>query len=570
MKHYLILMKPLLREMMGSLGQNLGGRRKKKKKTLSRVQSVLLYVFILLVLAFYSVIYAVGLTKGLIQAGSPDGFITMLAAAAPMMVLVFGILQVIPLLFHESSIETLLVLPLKPSVIIAGKLSQAYPNVLLLPAAFFFPGLIAHGIMTGRPLGFYLLSLPFLLLVTLAPFALLVILVLILMRYTRFARDKDRFQMITSVIVIVAALGISLSVNMMQSGDGVPGASLASGGGLSGLVRYLPSSFFGAAMLQESGSFMGLLYGLASLAVNLIALGLLFALAGKLYLPGVMGMKSGGKKAPLLSRAEQNRSLAPRSAYRAILSKDLALLFRTPAFFTQTVLSAILIPPFIIGVFVFSFIKAEGGGETASLLALLRAWARGPAFTSSLWILVMAVSAIAAFFAGTNVVSASAISRQGLLFSYSKLMPVPVRTQLLAWLTPGLVSMTLTWLILTVAATLFLSASPLFGLLVFLIAWVNAYLIQITGFYTDMAYPRLDWTNEIQAVKNTRAAMVSSLGMFAYIGAIAGIGFLAFKFSGGSPAITAAVLLLLILAAAGLMTRLVIRRAHRLMLELDV
>ena len=578
MRHYLILMRPLWREMIGNMGQGmgLGASRRKKKVSLkqTKFKSTALMVFIYGILAFYSVIYGMGITRILLETGNPDGFIQMVALGAPALVLLFGVLQAIPTLYHESNLEILLVLPIKPQVIIAGKLTQAFLPVLLFPFTIFYPALITHGIMTGRPWLFFVQSLPFMLLITLAPFAVVTILLMILMRYTKLARDKDRFQMVTSIVVILLAVGFSLFINM-QSSSQMPGASLFAPDGsaplLSGALPYLPSSWLANGMLVYADSWYSILNGLAALLFNLAVLALLFFLAKHLYLPGVLGMKAGGKEARKLTRDQTMRALGPRSAYRAILARDIKLLLRTPAFFTQTVLAVVLLPLLMIGIMVITFIQLEKApGMDLSFLALLKFWGASGQWKESLWLLVLISSGVAAFFSGTNTMSASAISRQGKLFAYSKLAPVPIHTQVMAWLTPGITCMTFLWLGLSLGITLFLAASWLFGLLVFVTAWVNAYLVQIVSFYTDMAFPVLDWTNEIQPVKNTKAALVSSLGMFVYIGIVVGVAFLLRWLSGGSDYLTTAGLMIFILLLVGLASWLVVRRAGKLFKTLDI
>ncbi len=182
----------------------------------------------------------------------------------------------------------------------------------------------------------------------------------------------------------------------------------------------------------------------------------------------------------------------------------------------------------------------------------------------------MIASAAAAFFSGSNMMSASAISRQGKLFYYSKLIPVPARVQVFAWLTPGLMSTTLIWLFLTAGITIFLKGSFLFGLIVFVTAWLNAYLVQIVSFFTDMFFPNLDWTNEIQPVKNTKATMVSGLGMFVYAGTIVGVGFLFRKIWGGHDLLTALSLFIFSLVIVILATLLVLKRSDRLFSAIDI
>ncbi|NLB50009.1 MAG: hypothetical protein GX809_00285 [Clostridiaceae bacterium] len=575
MKQYLILMRPLWSEMIGSFSRGFGlGSRKKRKKQTSRGASIALYGFIFLMLSFYSVVYGIGITQASLLAGNPDGFIRMAAIGVPALVLLFGILQTIPTLYHESGLELLLVLPVKPSVIIAGKMTQAFLPVMVFPTLVFLPALITHGILTARTWMFFVQLLPFMILITLAPFALITVLVMVLMRYTKFARDKDRFQMITSVFAILLAITFSILINLQTSSGKIPGFSLVSGEPaplLQGALLYLPSSGFGAGMLVHADSWRTLVYGVAALAVNALTLTLLFSLAGKLYMPGVLGLKAGGKQAKRLSPEKQLKALSPRSPYRSIVNKEWKLLLRTPAYFTQTVLGAVLLPAMMIIILAVLLANLEKSGNLDfSLINFLRLWASSDQWKESSWLLMLIVSGVAAFFSGTNMMSASAISRQGALFSYTKLMPVPIRIQVLAWLTPGLTTMTLIWLILTIGLTVFLSASWFFGLVVFLTSWINAYLVQMAGFYTDMIFPQLDWTNEIQPVKNTKAAMVSSLGMFVYIGVLAGFVFLIRMLTGGNSLLTSFCLFLFALMFAILATSLVMKRAGKLLRTLDI
>ncbi|MDD3539784.1 MAG: hypothetical protein PHG57_00755, partial [Eubacteriales bacterium] len=91
MRQYFILMRPLWKEMLGSFEQGFGLSKKKgkKRKPRSKIASILLFGFLFLMLGFYSVIYGVGITKFLILAGNPDGFIQMVALGAPLLILLF-------------------------------------------------------------------------------------------------------------------------------------------------------------------------------------------------------------------------------------------------------------------------------------------------------------------------------------------------------------------------------------------------------------------------------------------------------------------------------------------------
>ena len=110
MRHYLILMRPLWQEMIAGFGQGFAKiSHKKKKKTRSKGASIALYTFTLGILTVYSVLYGVGTTEMLVQMGNVDSFLHLVAVGAPGMTLLFGVMQAIPILYHESSIESLLV-----------------------------------------------------------------------------------------------------------------------------------------------------------------------------------------------------------------------------------------------------------------------------------------------------------------------------------------------------------------------------------------------------------------------------------------------------------------------------
>ena len=100
--------------------------------------------------------------------------------------------------------------------------------------------------------------------------------------------------------------------------------------------------------------------------------------------------------------------------------------------------------------------------------------------------------------------------------------------------------------------------------------FLNSYLVQMAGFYTDMCFPRLDWSNEIQAVKNTRAAIVSGLGIFVYAGLLTAFGFMVRWLSGQGSTATALSLFLFSLLWSLLASRLVIRRAGKLFRLLEL
>lgn len=143
--------------------------------------------------SFYSVMFSLGLTGPLIALGQENLYLSLISTIIPILIFLFGVLQSITTLYHDTSLEALLVLPVKPSVVIAAKMTQAFLPIALSVFLFTFPGLIAHGLISGRPWSFYPQALLYVPLSMISPYAVVMSFLLIVMRYTKFARNKDRF-----------------------------------------------------------------------------------------------------------------------------------------------------------------------------------------------------------------------------------------------------------------------------------------------------------------------------------------------------------------------------------------
>lgn len=574
MKQYLTVMRPLWHEMLGSLIQSQTNRRKKKKKKASRASTVALFVFLMLVFAMYSVLFALPLSKALYETGTADAFLQFIAIIAPAFLIVFGILQTISMMYHESGVQILLTLPLKPSTITAAKLTQSFIPVAMMTLLAFLPGLITHGIVTARPWPYYLQVLPMMLLVMVGPFAVMTIIIMLLMRFTKFAHNKDRFQLIASIISIVLVLALVIVMNLSTSSEGIPALEAFADGTpkpVLNALKFVPSSWLGAAMLMNADNLNTLWYGLANLALVALLVGLMLWAADRLYLPGVLGMQGGSRKKHALTDQMKHKALRSVSPYRALVRNDFRLLMRTPTFFTQTILPAFLVPFFMIIIFVIGLVTSSAGqAQAAGMLDMMRLLFATGAWRESAWIMVLAVTGFSAITSGSSMISASAVSRQGANFTYAKTIPVPPRTQALAWMTPGVVLATALWLILAVVVAIVFRLPWYLGCLLFAIGWINNYNIQMLGLYADMRSPFLNWSQEIEPVKNSKGAMVQALGMFAYVGALVGIAFLVRWLSHHNSAVISYVVLAVTVALAWFASWAVFRRSEILIHTTDV
>ena len=572
MRKYFLLLRVLIPEAFGSLGEAGGfsSSKKRKRKSIFKDKPWLALLVSYSVIMVYSAAFGIMMTNSFLLIGMEDLFVSMIAFMIPILAVVFGFMHGISSLYHESKIDFFLSLPIKPATYIAAKLSEVYVYIFITVGSFFLPALIAHAIVAGRTVSFYLLTLPFLVLTSVAPFALLLIPVFVLMRFTRFARNKDRFQLISNVVFIVIIMAFALSMSQVTSQMGMgqtPGLLFPEAVYNTGL-RFMPASLFGDLMLRNADSWISLWYLLLTVAVTAVCVFLMLLVGSRLYLPGVLGSK-GSKPVRILTDEQIDKALKPRSQVGAMISKEWKTLMRSPTFFMQTFLAAIIVPLSMILGFVVG--GSASGTEFEQMLQQPQLYFQTDNWwRSDLWVVMMVLIAVGIFFGSFNMASSTAISRQGQTFQISKLIPVSSDKQLIAWLFPGTSISAAIWIVMLVLFGSYFSFSwPLLFLALF-IGLVNTYMVQVAGVCIDMKYPSLTWTNETQAVKNSKSSIIGMFGSMGLAGLVIGLGFLVNFLSKGNSIITSVSLLVISLGLTLFFTWLARRMARNLFKRVEI
>ena len=199
--------------------------------------------------------------------------------------------------------------------------------------------------------------------------------------------------------------------------------------------------------------------------------------------------------------------LAPaRSPFRALVWREAVLLLRTPAFFSYSLVSAIVVPMVLLGpgrsTSVFELYREPAG-------AGLVTWALGGSVLTAITMCVMATHGLTGL---------GAVSREGRAFWISRVIPVPPRLQLAAKL--------------VFKAGAALVASVPAGILAGLQAGWNAagwtaWLLgtglavtaaSATGLALELEAPRLDWTNPKEAHGDRLRPLLALLANLAGLG----------------------------------------------------
>jgi ABC-2 type transport system permease protein len=266
----------------------------------------------------------------------------------------------------------------------------------------------------------------------------------------------------------------------------------------------LTTSFFPSTKLAVnslvSGGASGALYLLLFAAATAIAFAVFLALGNKLYFKGVIGVSETSSRRKALSARELGKGTKASHIVYSYTLKELRLLFRTPIYFLNCILMNFLWPLFLIIPFL-----SQTSAQDQDISALLP-YVQGPGAESAT---VLAFLAMGIFITGSNIISSTAISREGSRLFFMKFIPVEYRKQLLAKSLSGAV-MGFIGIMMVVPFALFVIKIKAYVVAIGIAVSIPGILFSsIFGLLVDIAMPKLNWDTEQKAVKQNLNGVIA-------------------------------------------------------------
>ena len=460
----------------------------KNKKSKSMI---ILYIFVFLYLAGIIGIFSNGLIKELIAINQEEMFLGLILLSIAIFILIQSIFSAINLLYYSKDNEYILPLPIKPSEIVAAK-----TNVLLITEYFIVAiiGLIPltiYGILTSASILYYISMLIVLITFPIIPVLISSLLVLIVMSFAKFTKNRNRFQLIATIFILVVVCVLSFTVSDTQT---TPEQLVQMVTKANGLVEMLRGAFPTLGMAIDSLtniSFENQILNIVLLVITTAIIYFIYIMIGqKLYLKGAVGNLASGKKTK--KKLNETKAFKKSSLGKTYVGKEFKTLLRNPIFFMQCVLPAILFPILIIGL-TFAGIKGEQGGSITDIASMITN-------KTSIYVGIGILCAIQ-FFLMFIYISATAISRDGQNAVFMKYIPVTLMKQIDYKVMPNIV-MTTFMSILTIIMVEYLFKLPVIYLLVITVAGIAMGVLQsYISIIVDLKKPKLEWNSEYAVVK---------------------------------------------------------------------
>ncbi len=356
MKKVIKLTKIFLKNSFSNLDARMGISTKSKSK---------IFIYGLLFLYFAGLIIFLGynILDGLIAIHQETVFVGMVLFMIFGLAIIQTVFSSINILYFTKDSEYLLPLPLKPYQIILAR-----TNVMLIAeyAIIFLVGfipLMIYGILTGAGMAYYIAMVWAVILIPILPVLLISIIVMVIMSFAKLTKNRNRFQLIASLVLLVIIIGFSVSLSGTKENltNEEMAQMVVQANGMIELVKgYIPTVDYLMEALTTHSLWTTIMGILKTLAITIIGFILYMLIAQKIYLKGLVGNLFGGG-ATKTNKEITQKEYRNSKLYKSYVGKEFKNLMRNPVFLMQCLLPAILIP-IVMVIVVYGGTNSEKNG----------------------------------------------------------------------------------------------------------------------------------------------------------------------------------------------------------------
>lgn len=397
--------------------------------------------------------------------------------------IVFGFFYIMSVFYFSKDIDTLLPLPLKPYEILGAKLAIIILFEYFVELVTLLPTLIGFCYKGGDAI-FIIYGIIIFLTLPIIPIIVCSLIIMLIMSFTDFAKDKDRFKFLSGIVGIVLAILINIFMRKVSGPNAIITSLKDNSNIINKVTTAFPSTKLAALSLLNSRNISGLLNLLIFLIISALALIIFVIAAQSLYFKGAIGISESSSKGKKLSDREFSKSSNQNSKLRSYVIKEWKLLFRTPAYLQNCVLGGVILPPIMLLIILFS------NGDMSKNLSM-------PMNN----IFLSAAANILLFSTSLNMICATAISREGEGFFIIKYLPISYREQILAKVLLGIIVSIVSDILILIVGTIVFKINFLMIIMLAITSIIGIIFYSFLGIFIDLKFPKLDWDNEAKAVK---------------------------------------------------------------------
>ena len=482
------LTKIFLKNSFSNMDARMGISTKSKSK-------ILIYGILFLYFAGLIIFLGYNLLDGLIAIHQETIFVGMILFMIFGLAIIQTIFSSINILYFTKDSEYLLPLPLKPYQIILARTNVMLIAEYVIIFLIGFIPLVMYGILTGAGIVYYLTMILAVILVPILPVLLISMLVMFIMSFAKLTKNRNRFQLFATLLVLAIIIALSISTSGMKQDltNEEMAQMVVQANGMIELVKgYVPTVDYLMEALTTNSLFTAIVEVLKTLGITIIGFIVYMLIAQKIYFKGLVGNLFGGGASS--SNKEINQKEYRNSKlYKSYVGKEFKNMARNPVFLMQCLIPAVLIP-IIMVVVVYAGLNSDGMG----LEQITQMVQQMPTNTFFIACIILGVIQ---FFTMFIYISITAISRDGENAVFMKYIPVSLYKQYMYKIIPNII-MNIVTIIITLGMAEYLLRLPAITLIaLFIVATIMGILQSIAMIIVDLKRPKLNWDSEYAVAK---------------------------------------------------------------------
>ena len=482
------LTKIFLKNSFSNMDARMGISTKSKSK-------IIVYGLLFLYFAGLIIFLGYNLLDGLIAIHQETIFVGMILFMIFGLAIIQTIFSSINILYFTKDSEYLLPLPLKPYQIILARTNVMLIAEYVIIFLIGFIPLVMYGILTGAGIVYYLTMILAVILVPILPVLLISMLVMFIMSFARLTKNRNRFQLFATLLVLAIIIALSISTSGMKQDltNEEMAQMVVQANGMIELVKgYVPTVDYLMEALTTNSLFTAIVEVLKTLGITIIGFIVYMLIAQKIYFKGLVGNLFGGGASS--SNKEINQKEYRNSKlYKSYVGKEFKNMARNPVFLMQCLIPAVLIP-IIMVVVVYAGLNSDGMG-LEQITQMIQQMSTNTFFIACI------ILGVIQFFTMFIYISITAISRDGENAVFMKYIPVSLYKQYMYKIIPNII-MNIVTIIITLGMAEYLLRLPAITLIaLFIVATIMGILQSIAMIIVDLKRPKLNWDSEYAVAK---------------------------------------------------------------------
>lgn len=488
MEKVIKLTKIFLKNSFSNMDARMGISTRSKSK-------IIVYGLLFLYFAGLIIFLGYNLLDGLIAIHQETIFVGMILFMIFGLAIIQTIFSSINILYFTKDSEYLLPLPLKPYQIILARTNVMLIAEYLIIFLLGFIPLVMYGILTGAGIVYYITTILAVVLIPILPVLFISIIVMFIMSFARLTKNRNRFQLFATLLVLAIIIALSISTSGMKQDltNEEMAQMVVQANGMIELVKgYVPTVDYLMEALTTNSLFTAIVEVLKTLGITIIGFIIYMLIAQKIYFKGLVGNLFGGGASS--SNKEINQKEYRNSKlYKSYVGKEFKNMARNPVFLMQCLIPAVLIP-IIMVVVVYAGLNSDGMG-LEQITQMLQQMSTNTFFIACI------ILGVIQFFTMFIYISITAISRDGENAVFMKYIPVSLYKQYMYKIIPNII-MNIVTIIITLGMAEYLLNLPVITLIaLFVVATIMGILQSIAMIIVDLKRPKLNWDSEYAVAK---------------------------------------------------------------------